>query len=212
MATTEAANKIAYRVKADSLECCSCQHGCNCQFAGIPNEGKCEFIIGYRIKDGHVGDVSLTGLQFVVAAKYPNAIHEGNGHVALWVDEAASTAQVDALASILTGKLGGMPWEALAGTVARLDGPFRAVVQIEPNGTRSTVRVQGAIDVQFTPLRNPVTGKENSVHIRYPDGGFFWNEGTIATTSTMKAAHGDLTLEWPGRFAASAEVNWTNER
>jgi hypothetical protein len=105
-----------------------------------------------------------------------------------------------------------MPWEALAGTVSRLDGPFRASVEITPNGPRSSVRVSGAIDVQFTPLRNPVTGAENVVHITYPNGGFFWNEGAVATTSTMKASHGDLTLEWPGRFAAAAEVNWTNER
>jgi hypothetical protein len=212
MATADTALRTPYRVKADSVESCSCQHGCNCQFAGVPNEGKCEFIIGYQIKDGHVGSVSLTGMTFVVAAKYPNPIHEGNGHVALWVDEQSSAEQVEALASILTGKLGGMPWEALAGTVARLDGPFRASVDITPNGVRSSVRVAGAIDVQFTPLRNPVTGNENIVQIRYPNGGFFWNEGTVATTSAMKASQGDLTLEWPGRFAAAAEVNWTNQR
>jgi hypothetical protein len=43
---TETAGKTAYRVKAASVEACNCQHGCNCQFAGVPNEGKCEFIIG----------------------------------------------------------------------------------------------------------------------------------------------------------------------
>ena len=70
-----------YRVKSDSVEACNCQHGCNCQFEGFPNEGKCEFIIGFAVKDGHFGDVSLNGFRAVVAAKYPNAIHEGNGHV-----------------------------------------------------------------------------------------------------------------------------------
>jgi len=109
MPTVESPSKAAYRIKADSVEACNCQHGCNCQFAGIPNEGKCEFIIGYDVKDGRVGDVSPTGLRFVVAAKYPKAIHEGNGHVALWIDDQATPAQVEALASVLMGKLGGMP-------------------------------------------------------------------------------------------------------
>ena len=45
----------------------------------------------------------------------------------------------------------------------------------------------------------------------YPKGGFFWNDARIATTRTMRAQHGDLQLEWPGRYAAAAEVNWTNE-
>ena len=76
MPTVESTSKAAYRIKADSVEACNCQHGCNCQFAGIPNEGKCEFIIGYDVKDGRVGDVSLNGLRFVVAAKYPKAIHD----------------------------------------------------------------------------------------------------------------------------------------
>jgi hypothetical protein len=95
-----AAQKTPYRVKSDSVEACNCQHGCNCQFEGFPADGKCEFIIGYAVKDGRFGDVSLNGLRAVVAAKYPKAIHEGNGHVVLFVDEkrsqersAASTAR-----------------------------------------------------------------------------------------------------------------------
>src|SRR5262245_464716 len=83
------------RVKAESVEACSCQHGCNCQFGGYPNEGKCEFIIGFDIVDGRVGDVSLNGVRAVVAARYPKAIHEGHGHVVWFVDERASQAQAD---------------------------------------------------------------------------------------------------------------------
>jgi hypothetical protein len=74
-AATETVKKVAYKVKADSVEACNCPHGCNCQFVGIPNEGKCEFIIGYAVKQGRYGDVSLNGVRAVVAAKYPKAIH-----------------------------------------------------------------------------------------------------------------------------------------
>jgi hypothetical protein len=44
--------RTSYRISAESIEACNCQHGCNCQFVGIPNDGKCEFIIGYSITDG----------------------------------------------------------------------------------------------------------------------------------------------------------------
>lgn len=46
MAAPESAAKTPYTVNADHVEACNCQHGCNCQFEGVPNEGKCEFILG----------------------------------------------------------------------------------------------------------------------------------------------------------------------
>lgn len=208
---SEVARRTPYRVKAESVEACNCQHGCNCQFAGFPNEGKCEFIIGYEVRDGRFGEVPLTGVRAAIAAKYPKAIHEGNGHVVLFVDESASNAQTEAIAAILSGRMGGMPWEALAGTITRFEGPVRKPVQIAVDGERSSVRVPGAIELQMTPLVDPVTGAPKEVHIVYPKGGFFWNDAKIATTERMKAEHGDFRLEWPQRYASAAEVNWTNQ-
>jgi len=157
--------KTPYRVKAESVEACNCRHGCNCQFQGFPNDGKCEFIVAFEVKDGRVGDVSLNGLRAVVAAKYPKAIHEGNGHVVLFVDDKASEAQVNALATVMSGQLGGMPWEALAGTIGKFEGPIRLPVEIKLAGEKSHVRVPGAIELQLTPIRDAVSGEEKEVHI-----------------------------------------------
>jgi hypothetical protein len=74
------------------------------------------------------------------------------------------------------------------------------------------VRIPGAIALQLTPLRNPVTGEEKEVHITYPKGGFFWDDARVATTAEMRAQYGDLLMEWPNRYAAAAAVNWTNQR
>jgi len=211
-ATPAVKERTPYQVKAQSVEACNCQHGCNCQFGGYPNEGKCEFIVGFEVVDGRVGDVTLDGLKSVVAAKYPKAIHDGNGHVILFVDEKASQRQVDAFASVLSGTLGGMPWEALAGTIARFDGPIRKPIDMKINGERSAVRIPGTLDLRLTPLRDPVTGQEKEVHIVYPKGGFFWREAQVATTETMRVEHGDMKMEWPAKYAAAAEVNWTNRR
>ncbi len=205
------AGKTPYRVKAESIEACNCQHGCNCQFAGYPNEGKCEFIVGYEVKDGKFGNISLKGVRAVVAAKYPKAIDEGHGHVVLFIDDKASQEQVNAFATILSGKMGGMPWEALAGTIEHFDGPIRKPVEMRASGERSHLRVPGAVELRLTPLRDVVSGAEKEVHIVYPKGGFFWNDAKVATTETMRVEHGDFRMEWPNRYAAAAEVNWTNE-
>ena len=140
------------------------------------------------------------------------AIHEGNGHVVLFVDEKASQAQVDAFATILSGKMGGMPWEALAGTITKFEGPVRKPIDIQVAAERSLVQVPGAVELRLTPLKNPVTGKDKQVHIVYPTGGFFWNDAKITTTGAMHAEHGDLRFEWPKRYAAAAEVNWPINR
>lgn len=209
---TETRDRTAYRVKAQSVEACSCAHGCNCQFGGVPNEGICEFVIGYEVEDGRFGDVDLGGVRAVVAAKYPNAIHEGHGYVVLFVDDTASQEQVDAFATVLSGQAGGMPWEALAGTIERFEGPIRKPIDLAIEGQRAHIRVPGAIELETTPLRDPVTGEEKEVHITYPKGGFFWNDGNVVTTRTMRVDYGDMRMEWPSKYASTAEVNWTNER
>ena len=50
--------------------------------------------------------MDLAGVRAVVAAKYPDAIHEGNAHVVLFVDERARPEQVQAFATILSGRTG----------------------------------------------------------------------------------------------------------
>jgi hypothetical protein len=209
-AATKPQQRTLYKVKGMSVEACSCAHGCNCQFAGTPNEGKCEFVIGYDIKQGKFGSVDLAGFRGVVAAKYPGAIHEGHGHVALFVDQKASKEQVEAFATILSGQAGGMPWEALAGTIEKFEGPIAKPIDMAINGQRAYIKVPGAIELETTPIRDPVSGAEKEVHIVYPKGGFFWNDGNVVTTATMRVDHESLRMSWPAKYASTAEVNWTN--
>ncbi len=211
MATaTKAPQRTGYRVRAHSVEACSCAHGCNCQFGGTPNEGKCEFVIGYVVDEGRFGEVDLAGFRAVVVAKYPGAIHEGHGHVALFVDQRGSKEQVEAFATILSGQAGGMPWEALAGTIEKFEGPIAKPIDVAAAGQRGHVRVPGVVELETTPLRDVVTGAEKEVHITFPRGGFFWNDGNVVTTSTMRVDYEPLRMSWPAKYASTAEVNWTN--
>ena len=59
--------RVPYKVKGRSIEACNCDHGCNCQFGGFPNDGKCEFIIGYEIDHGNFGFTRLDGMLAVLA-------------------------------------------------------------------------------------------------------------------------------------------------
>ena len=103
-----------------------------------------------------------------------------------------------------------MPWEALAGTIERFEGPIPASIDISVAGQKAHVRIPGTIELETTPLKDPVTGAEKEVHIVYPKGGFFWNDGNVVTTRTMRVTHESLRMEWPATYASTAEVHWSN--
>lgn len=211
-ATSDTAAQLPYRIRAHSIEACNCKHGCNCQFGGFPNEGPCEFMIGLDITEGHYGKVDLKGVRAVIGAKYPKAIHEGHGHVVLFIDESANSDQVDALATILSGQAGGMPWEAVAGTIETLEGPLLKPIEMTVDGRRSRFQIPGILEMNLTPLKDIMSGEEKEVHIVYPKGGFFWDDADIATTDTMQINYNGLSFEYPDRYAAYAPVHWTNQQ
>jgi hypothetical protein len=207
---TATATRTWYRIKMDHIEACNCQHGCNCQFGGFPNEGKCEFLIGYHITEGRYGHADLSGTKVVIGMKYPGAIHEGSGTCVLFVDEDASQEQVDAIDEIWSGRAGGMPWEALAGTLASREGPVRRPIRMSVDGKRSSFEIPGILELELTPLIDPVTGDEKDVQIRYPKGGFFWNTADCTTSAAMKIDYGDLKFSYPGKFGSVAVAEWSN--
>lgn len=96
--------------------------------------------------DGAFGDVDLRGARTVIGAKWPGAIHEGGGHVVLFVEEDASVEQVEALATIFSGQVGGMPWEALGATIERIEGPIRAGIEMVVDGKNSSFSVPETLD------------------------------------------------------------------
>jgi len=209
--STASGVRTPWRMTVHNVEACNCSPGCNCQFTGFPDKGNCEALIGGEVKEGTYGKVSLAGVRYVIAFIYPKAIHQGGGNVALFIDERATPEQADALAAILSGSAGGMPFEALAGTFASVDGPIRAPIEMTVDGTRSQFRIPGVLQLVQTPLKDAVSGQEKAVQIVYPNGGFFWNVGNIATTATLDCNYGLIRFRHPGGFASYSTPTWSNQ-
>ncbi len=207
----ETTTKTSWRLKVHNLETCNCSNGCGCQFNGFPDYGGCEAIVGYEVIEGHFGDVNLKGVRAVFGGKWPKAIHEGNGRSVLFIDESARTEQVEGLVRIFSGQEGGMPWEALAGTFDVSEGPILMSIDMTVNGRRSSFSIPGIINVNMTPMINPVTQEEHEVHIVHPKGGFLWDDGDVCTTDLMRIDHGDFQYEYPGKWAAYAIADWSNQ-
>ncbi len=205
-------NENKWVLEMHQIECCNCSHGCGCQFAGYPDSdtGGCEALLGFYVKSGYLGDVDLTGVKVVFAASWPKAIHEGDGSAILFIDSAASEAQVGATATIFSGQAGGMPFEALAGTFTSVEGPIISDINMVTDDYRASFSIADTVHVQHIPLKDPMTGEDKKVSISFPEGGFLWNEGIIGTTEAMSLNHSAFSFEHVGNFAAKAEVKKLN--
>ena len=203
--------RAPWRIAVHSIEACNCSPGCNCQFTGFPDKGPCEAMIGGEIREGRYGAVDLAAVRYVIAFMYPGAIHQGNGQAALFIDERATPAQADAIGMILSGKAGGMPFEALAGTMASLDGPVLAPIEMRVSGTKSSFRIPGVLELAQTPILDAISGAEKEVQIVYPKGGFFWDVGNVATSASMYCEYGLIRFRHPGGFASYSTPTWSNQ-
>ncbi len=86
--------------ECDYIESCNCDFGCTCNFSGIPTGGRCEALVGYHVRKGNFGNVSLDGLDFIYAASWPRAIHQGHGTLRVYITDRASQPQREAIAEI----------------------------------------------------------------------------------------------------------------
>ena len=139
------ATATRWALRGRGYEYCNCDFGCGCNFGGFPNskDGSCRALVGMEFSAGHCGDVDLSGVKCAAIVAWPKAIHEGNGKAVVIVDPSTTDAQVQALAQVLSGDLGGTPWELLGPTM-QVIGMQKVPIRIEGEGRRSTFRAAPA--------------------------------------------------------------------
>lgn len=196
-------------MKGKGYEFCNCAFGCGCNFAGVPNskDGSCRALVGCHILEGKAGDVDLAGVRCAAVVHWPKAIHEGNGKAAFVVDPATTDKQIEMLAQIFTGKLGGMPWELL-GPTFEVVGLEKARIAITGEGRRSTFTMEGIGEGRGEAFINPVTGEEHLANLDLPDG-FIWKKGECGQ-GTFKAKAGGMSLEFDKTNWIYYEFDWSN--
>lgn len=196
-------------MKGKGYEFCNCAFGCGCNFAGVPNskDGSCRALVGCHILEGRAGDVDLAGVKCAAIVHWPKAIHEGNGKAAFVVDPATTDKQIEMLAQIFTGKLGGLPWELL-GPTFEVVGLEKANITIKGEGRRSTFTMEGIGEGRGQAFINPVTGDEHLANVDLPDG-FIWKKGECGT-GTFKATAGGVSVEFDRTNWIYYEFDWSN--
>ena len=199
---------MAWELRAKYYEACNCAYGCPCNMNGFPTHGKCEGSIAFAVLEGDRDGVDLTGAKVAASVKWPGAIHEGSGKLAVFID--ANEQQREALIAILTAQDPGLPWEILAATISEIHGPFFETVEIDDRGTDSRVSVAGKFEIRMESFTNPVSGEPHEVHMVLP-GGFIFTDGKIATTSVNMVDADGVTFDHAGNNAYYSEVEWSSK-
>ncbi len=199
----------AWSLTADYVETCNCDFGCPCNFNGFPTYGSCEALDLFSIRKGRYGEVALDGLDVILAAAWPRAIHEGNGTAQLYVDERANPKQRDAILQIFGGQAGGGgPFAIFAPTLKYVLEPQFVKIEKKVDGRKSWFRVPGALEAALTPFVDPVQGKEHDVRMELPNG-FIWKWAEVCKTVIMNILTPHLNFNHAGKNAFYSVVEYS---
>ena len=194
---------------ADYLQACNCDYGCPCEFSAPPSPGFCEGLGAWRIERGEFDGLSLDGLGLGFAAKWPGAIHEGNGTVLLFVDEKASPQQREALLEIGSGQAGGLPFEILATTFSTLLEPQFVPFDFQLDGLKSSVRLGDGFQIALEPIKNPVTGEPEQVTVNHGTG-FIFKSAECASAREGKVQATEMEFSYPNKAGFVARIHYHN--
>jgi hypothetical protein len=201
--------RTAWHLVGKGYEFCNCDFGCGCNFGGFPNskDGSCRALVGLHIAQGTCGDVTLNGVKCAAIVEWPKAIHDGNGKCVFVVDPSTSDQQIEGLAQIFSGKLGGLPWEIL-GPTFQVVGLEKAKITISGDGVKSVFRIEGIGEARGDTFKNPITGDEHRANVELPDG-FIWTRGECGE-GIFRVSAGGLSLSFEKTNWILYDFEWSN--
>jgi hypothetical protein len=101
----------SWHIVGDWFDNCSCAVPCPCTFAQAPDNGFCESVLFWHVREGHYGDIKLDNLSFVRVGRWEGDLwaRKATGVAGLYIDDHADDGQMEALPAIIGGRAGGFP-------------------------------------------------------------------------------------------------------
>jgi hypothetical protein len=148
----------AWNLRGSYFEVCNCDAICPCRrqggmkVASRSTYGTCDFALSWLIVDGRAGDVDLAGMKIVMAGSYDDDEEGRPWRVSLYVDDAASPAQDQALRAIFLGKWGGTALRQFAKNVVEVFEVKRATIALDHTPRRWYMRANDWVEVRATEI------------------------------------------------------------
>jgi len=190
------ADHPAYHLKGYLLAACSCDWGCPCSFEARPTQGFCEGNYAWHIEEGHYQGMLMAGSTFGMFARFPGPAHEGNGIAVVLVDDKVPAERRAALESMIQSM---PPFSIFCSLLSTFFG-FRYVpFDLHLDGIHSRLTIPNILELQLTPMKNPVTGADELATLYKPTGLTSKTHELCATATYRLTAEG-LTFDHSGKY------------
>jgi hypothetical protein len=148
---------VTYTVAGSYFESCNCDPICPCRMVdGVPGgrstHGVCFGTLAWRVEDGRIGDVGVSGLGAALVIRYDDDEEGSPWTIVLHVDASGEARQRAALADVFLGRLGGpkvgvLPWVRKA---SHLVDVRSSTIELVPEGDGYRLRVGDAVRLRAT--------------------------------------------------------------
>ena len=198
---------MSWSLKGSYAETCSCELMCPCNlsFDHGATYDYCRATLGFDIREGEVDGTDVAGRRVVVIADTPKVMTDGNWRLGIFIDDQASDEQVEKLAGVFSGQLGG-PMEALAPLVGQVLGVERAPIEVTDDGLRHSVTVGDAIAFEIEDI--VPFGAEDGEPVKFQN--MFHPVGSDLTMAEAKSSKiNAFGIEYEGKTGLStADFSW----
>jgi hypothetical protein len=204
-----------WRLIGDWFDLCRCRVPCGCTFAQPPDEGRCDGILAWHVREGRYGETVLDELNVVGVGGFDGNIWTGeatNSAMGFFMDERADERQREALQAIFGGQAGGWP-AGFAQLIEEVRGIEFAPIDFEiaDDLAHWRVEVPGKAWGSAEALTGPTTPEGARVQVHNPPGAEV-GPGQIATWATVREAEVEafgFKFSWPGRSSKHFPFDWS---
>jgi len=148
---------MAWRLEGTFIETCNCDVVCPCAasaFAAPADHDRCKGMGAWHIDSGYVDETDVSDRSVVLLFDTPKQMSEGNWRVGLFMDDRASAEQIQKLAAVFAGEMGG-PMANLVPLISENLGMEVAPIEHVNDGRRHRVKVGEAVAVDIEDVVSP---------------------------------------------------------
>jgi hypothetical protein len=205
-----------WRLTGDWFDVCRCRVPCGCTFAQPPDEGQCDGILAWHIREGNYGEVTLDGLNVVMVGSFEGNLWTGEAHnsaAGFFLDERTEEGQRIALQMIFAGRAGGWPATFATLVETEIRGLEFAAIDFEIADDRAhwSVEVPGRVRGSAEALTGPTSAEEARIEVHNPPGAEV-GPGQVATWGVATADDVDafgFKWDWSGRSSKHFPFDWS---
>jgi hypothetical protein len=151
----------------------------------------CRVTLVFNIREGDVEGTDVGGIKLAVIADTPKVMTEGNWRLGMFVDESATDEQVQKVAAVFGGQLGGPMAEA--------------PIEIVEDGLNHSVRIGDQIDFEIEDI--VPFGIETGQPVKLT--GVFHPVGSELTAAEAKRSSiNAFGIAYEGKTGLSSEFSW----